>query len=117
MTNVATQWKPGQSGNINGRPKAIAKIRDDFLKRMASKYDSGWDELLDSLKQEGLSGNVQALKLICDHLLPKQLANAQPETEESISLAHLKTDEAREKARKITERAYEEIRCLGEQND
>lgn len=117
MARTDTQWKPGQSGNPRGRPCGIGKQRQELLEQMIKFYASDWDELLGKQKQEALSGNQQAFRLIFDHVLPKQMPNVPIDQGDNISLSHLKSDEARAKAREITEKAYEEIRALGDQDD
>ncbi|CAI8176936.1 MAG: Uncharacterised protein [Marinobacterium sp. xm-d-530] len=80
-----SKFKAGQSGNPNGRPKG-SKNRHTEL-REALKEDL--PELLVTLKERALAGDMAAMRLLLDRVMPskKQEANTVdiPELEEAES--------------------------------
>ena len=113
MPRTDTQWKPGQSGNPQGRPCWLNKERQQLLEIMVKTCKESWGDFVQVLWTEALSGNLQAMRLICEYVQPKPVAMALIEEMPSLSLSHLKTDADRAQAKKIAERAQEEIRTLG----
>ena len=117
MARADTQWKPGQSGNPRGRPCGVNKQRQDLVEQMIKFYAPSWEELLEKQKQEALSGNQQAFRLIFEHVLPKQIPIMLTDQGEGINISNLKSSEDRAKAREIAEKACAEIRALGDQDN
>lgn len=74
------QFKPGQSGNPNGRPKGTPDRRTTLLRELEGDLPA----LIDALKQKALEGDTQALKLLLDRLLPIRKA-----THEAVELPQL----------------------------
>lgn len=64
MPSEDTQWKPGQSGNPNGRPKK-KPFKDALLKLIA---EQGLDMAANALLQKALEGDVPALKELADRI-------------------------------------------------
>ena len=60
------KFKRGESGNPAGRPKGIPDRRSQLIRQ----YEDDIPALLEVLKQKALSGDMAALKLILDRLLP-----------------------------------------------
>ena len=64
---VGRPFKPGQSGNPKGRPKA--RLFDESLRQvLATKNGAKAKELAAKLVEKALTGNVPALKLIADRI-------------------------------------------------
>ena len=64
LTN-STRWKPGQTGNPNGRPPGqseITKLRKSIM--------SDAPEILARLVDAAIAGDVQAARLILERVLP-----------------------------------------------
>ena len=68
------QFKPGQSGNPNGRPKGTPDRRTTLLRELEQDLPA----LIDALKTNALAGDMQALKLLLDRLLPVRKASQEP---------------------------------------
>lgn len=94
MANKSS-WKKGQSGNPKGRPIGsgeLSKRRNEYLSMLMDSCD--WEKAIEKLNEEVRSGNIQALKILCDHMLPKQNSN---NIEEDINLMDNLTEEDHEK--------------------
>jgi len=61
-----SKFKPGESGNPNGRPKGTPDRRTVLLREL----DNDLPALLTKLKENALGGDTAALKLLLDRLLP-----------------------------------------------
>lgn len=68
----ATAWKPGQSGNPDGRPKGIPNPQAK-LRRM---IDAG--KIVKKLQEAALAGDVQAARTLLERALPVHKASAAP---------------------------------------
>lgn len=70
--NLATQWKPGQSGNPAGKPKgARHKLGEAFLEAMHQDFKAYGSAVVAQVREEKPD---QYLKVIAS-ILPKQLTN------------------------------------------
>ena len=70
MTNVATQFKKGQSGNPKGRPK-LDWSWSGLLKQIASEELGGVpmkEAIAKSLIKAAVKGNIQAIKEFGDRV-------------------------------------------------
>ena len=88
------QWKKGQSGNPNGRPKkdfalnehirAFANLEDDEKKTML-------ESVVEKVYEEALSGNMQAITFLADRILgkPTQALNVKAESNEPIQVLQI----------------------------
>lgn len=67
---MSSQFKKGQSGNPNGRPRGAVGQRTKLLKELEGDLPA----LVAALKTNALAGDTQALKLLLDRLLPVKKA-------------------------------------------
>ena len=56
------QWKPGESGNPNGRPKKGEALTDKLREKVDATELSEW------LIKEAKSGDIQAIKYVFDRI-------------------------------------------------
>ena len=77
MSNKATQFKPGQSGNPKGRPKKGYSITEWFQEMLDSKPEVK-DAIGKSIVEKALKGDPTALKLVWNYMdgMPKQTIDA-----------------------------------------
>ena len=68
------QFKPGQSGNPKGRPKGTPDRRTALLRELEQDLPA----LIDAIKTNALAGDMQALKLLLDRLLPVRKSSLEP---------------------------------------
>jgi hypothetical protein len=71
----APQWKPGQSGNPNGRKPGTGAIQ-----KLREKIGEFVPEILSTLLAKALEGDVGAAKLLLERVVPplKPVEQAQP---------------------------------------
>ena len=63
-------FKPGQSGNPNGRPKR--SVEEAALEQFRSHFRNGnIGVVIDALQKQAARGNVQAIRLVLEYLLGK----------------------------------------------
>jgi len=76
MPKVSTSYKPGQSGNLNGRPKKGYSITEWFKEMLASKPEVK-DALGKSIIKKALEGDSAAQRLVWNYMdgMPKQKAD------------------------------------------
>lgn len=69
----ATPFKPGQTGNPNGRPKKLPKIDDLLADILGNEEDSDSEAhaVLVSLLQQAKKGNVKAAEILLDRAYGK----------------------------------------------
>jgi len=74
--NPKNQFKPGQSGNLNGRPKKGYSITEWFKEMLASKPEVK-DALGKSIIKKALEGDSAAQRLVWNYMdgMPKQKAD------------------------------------------
>lgn len=84
----ATAWKPGQSGNPEGRPKGIPNPQAK-LRRM---IDAG--KIVKRLQEAALAGDVQAARTLLERALPVYRASAEPVQLPGLNDALALTDKA-----------------------
>ena len=90
------QWKPGQSGNPNGRPPKGYSITDTIRKMMDSEDKDVKNELGNMILQKALKGDLKAAELIWAYMdgKPIQTSNIllqeSPEEKVKKTLALLK---------------------------
>lgn len=73
MSNKATQFKPGQSGNPNGRPPKGYSITEWFKEMLNSNPDVK-DAIGKSIMKKALEGDTAAQKMVWQYMdgMPKQ---------------------------------------------
>lgn len=59
------QWKPGQSGNPNGRPKGTSEAG-----RLREAIAGHVQEIIDQLVEKAKGGDIQAARLLLERVLP-----------------------------------------------
>ena len=85
-----TQWKPGQSGNPNGRPRKIKdfeKLLDIELSKEITITEGGKqisiskrEVLLKSLVNDALKGDLRAMKMVLPFMVSQQsIAGFEPD--------------------------------------
>jgi len=92
----ATQFKPGQSGNPKGRPKAKQPIADVFLEEVGrmvkvkagdhAEWVSKERGLVRNLTNMAMSGNMAAARIVIGMIASADVSGAS--TEEELSPAH-----------------------------
>ena len=82
-------WKPGESGNPNGRPLADETMTG-VLKSLADK-----EEIAKKLLELAQNGNVAALKYIYDRIdgMPRQSVELTGDKEKPVPLIILRANE------------------------
>jgi hypothetical protein len=81
------KWQPGESGNPKGRPPKRAF--DEYLKQaLTSKRGEKAKLLVDRLIVKATTGNVAALKLVCERVggKPKTAEQVAPGNSEAVTL-------------------------------
>jgi len=93
------QWKKGESGNPNGRPKkefalnehirSFANLEDEDKKTMLEK-------VVETVYGEALAGNMTAVSFLADRILgkPQQSVSLKEESTEPIKIIEIGTDDA-----------------------
>ena len=85
------KWQPGESGNLKGRPPKRAF--DEYLKQaLTSKRGDKAKMLVDRLIAKASTGNVAALKLVCERVggKPKPSEPVVPANSEATSLQQVR---------------------------
>lgn len=101
------QWKPGQSGNPNGRPPGsgeVAKMREAISSRLP--------EIIDSLVGKALEGDVSAARLLVERVIPPLRAQELP-VRLSLSDTGSFTNQGREVLRAIANEQIDTGRGAG----
>jgi HPt (histidine-containing phosphotransfer) domain-containing protein len=84
-------WKKGQSGNPAGRKRK--RGLDDYLREaLSAKRGATAKRLVERLIGEAATGNVQALKLVCERIggKPKNPADAAVANGDELSLEQVR---------------------------
>lgn len=84
----ATAWKPGQSGNPEGRPKGTPNPQAK-LRRMIDA-----EGIVKKLQEAALAGDVQAARTLLERALPVYRASAEPVQLPGLNDAMALTDKA-----------------------
>jgi len=73
MPKVSTSYKPGQSGNLKGRPKKGYSITEWF-KEMLNSSPEVKDAIGESITKKALKGDTTAQKMVWSYMdgMPKQ---------------------------------------------
>lgn len=61
----ASAWKPGQSGNPNGRPPGVSEVG-----RLRAAISEHLPEIIAQLVEKALGGDTQAARLLLERVLP-----------------------------------------------
>ena len=88
-SSPSASWQPGQSGNLNGRPKSAWTWASLVRKAMDEVGEDGKrlkGQVSKALVTKALTGDVQAIKEIGDRIdgKPKQSIEAKIETEVTV---------------------------------
>lgn len=86
-----TQFKPGQSGNPNGKPKGTKSKYTLMRDALADDLP----ELLEATKAAALSGDMTAMRLLLERTLPPHKAASAPVLLPELEQADTLTDHAR----------------------
>tara|TARA_R110002110_G_scaffold301156_1_gene515221 strand:- start:183302 stop:183724 length:423 start_codon:yes stop_codon:yes gene_type:complete len=66
MSKLTTKFKPGESGNPDGRPPGSKNKSTLLLERLGDDIDA----LLNATKRKAMKGDMQAMKILLDRALP-----------------------------------------------
>jgi len=66
-------WKPGQTGNAKGRPKGSGPVQ-----QLRDALGGDLDRIVDVLRQQALAGDLGAIRLLLERLVPAAKAQEQP---------------------------------------
>lgn len=66
-------WKPGQSGNPNGRPRGASAVH-----KLREAIGTGVEEIIKKLTEQAKGGDVGAARLLLDRVLPPIKASDEP---------------------------------------
>lgn len=79
MPSTDTQFKPGQSGNPNGRPKgARSKLSEAFLRVLADDFEAHGIETIERLRQDSPAQYAGVI----GKLMPRLMELSGPDGEE-----------------------------------
>lgn len=61
-----TRFKPGQSGNPNGRPKKLPDLEKLLVRVLGTEEDNktGWEVIIEALQKKAAKGDVKAAELL-----------------------------------------------------
>jgi len=101
MSNKATQFKKGQSGNLNGRPPkdcSLTELMRIFLKSVPKGQKKTYKEIyIQKVFQMAMNGDQSAIKLIWNYVdgMPKQELDPNSQVlVELINYAHRKENKS-----------------------
>lgn len=70
-----TRWKPGQTGNPGGKPKAARnRLQGSFLNALADDFDEHGKQAIVDAREKDPMGYIKAVAA----LMPKQVEQSQP---------------------------------------
>lgn len=72
-TENPSRWKKGQSGNPNDRPKGISNTQT-----LRERLQDSLEPILAQVEQAALAGDMQAIRLLLDKVLPPRKAEESP---------------------------------------
>lgn len=93
-----SRFKTGQSGNPKGRPRKGTATAEALRAKLADRAG----EVLDTVVEAALAGDLQAARLVLERIVPPLRAQSQPV--ELLGLAHCQT---------LTERATAILAAVG----
>lgn len=105
MANLVP-WKPGQSGNPSGRPKAVTTLLKDLLEqtmlmdRINPGYRTNAEMLAQAIVHHALNGNSSYMKEIMDRIdgpIPKPEPVAESELTDLVGDAEKRAVERKRK--------------------
>ena len=86
----ATKWKPGQSGNPNGRPKGsknkLTILREAVLANAENIVLENWEELVQCTVALAKAGDPTALKILWDRVIPAKRAIEEKSKEDKLNI-------------------------------
>ena len=87
---TATKWKPGQSGNPNGRPKGsknkLTILREAVLANAENIVLENWEELVQCTVALAKAGDPTALKILWDRVIPAKRAIEEKSKEDKLNI-------------------------------
>ena len=86
---MTAQWKPGQSGNPNGRPRGSGEIA-----RIRAMVTEQLPKVIDILVEKALAGDMPAIRLLLDRTVPP-LRSQEPAISLELPSAGSFTDQGR----------------------
>lgn len=88
--NLVGPWKPGQSGNPNGRPKGsknkLTILREAVLANAENIVLENWEELVTCTVALAKAGDPTALKILWDRVIPAKRAIEEKSKEDKLNI-------------------------------
>jgi hypothetical protein len=93
------QWKKGESGNPNGRPKKEFALNEhirSFANLEGEDKKTMLEKVVETVYGEALAGNMTAVSFLADRILgkPQQSVSLKEESTEPIKIIDIGTDDA-----------------------
>ena len=88
--NLVAPWKPGQSGNPNGRPKGsnnkLTLLREAVLANAEHIVLENWEDLVQTTVALAKAGDSTALKILWDRVIPAKRAIEEKSKEDKLNI-------------------------------
>ena len=109
-----TRFKPGQSGNPNGRPKKLPDLEKLLVRVLGTEEDNktGWEVIIEALQKKAAKGDVKAAELLLSRGYGKAKQFVNLNHEGGVSLVFEQATASETDKDKIYTGIQEESGCL-----